>query len=150
MVLNAEKRNKLAELVAHRKDAQPDAGTSAPANTPPAAASVPNSHGSAPIDNKQKGVVVESDLEDEDTCTGLVFKRQRMDDVMVPSHSACDGHAPSFGDNPPNASSPRELIIHEGGGRAHLKVAKCLLLSSSQPSSNKPLNASKIKRWWIA
>jgi len=118
MVLNAEKRNKLVELVTHRKVALADAGTSAPASTPPPAASAPNSPVPAPVDNRRKGVVVATGSKDEDTCTGLIFKRQRVDDVVAPSHSASDGHAPSFRDNPPSASSPRELIMHEGGGES--------------------------------
>jgi len=75
-----------------------------------------------------------------------------VDDVVAPSHSASDGHAPSFRDNHPSVSSPHDLIIHESGegGRTLLKVAKCLLPSISQPSSNKLLSVFKIKRWWRA
>jgi len=46
--------------------------------------------------------------EDEETSSGLVFKRKRVDDVKASSHSAFDGHATFFRDNPPSASSPRE------------------------------------------
>jgi len=144
MVLGAEKRNKLAELVACRKAALAGAGTSAPVGPSLAAASAQDSLGPAPVD-KQKGLVVAIGSEDEDTDTGLVFKRQRVDNVVAPSHFATDGHAPSFGDNSPSASSPCELIAHEGGGRALLKVAKRLLLLSSQAFSNKPLNVSRIE-----
>jgi len=62
----------------------------------------------------RRGVVEATASKDEGTCTSLVFKRKRADDVVAPSHSASDGHAPSFKDNPPSASSPREFIMHEG------------------------------------
>jgi len=118
MVLNAKKRNKLDELVARHKASLADAGTSAPVGPSPTAASAPTSPVPALIDNRQKGVVEATASEDEDTYTSLVFKRKRADDVVAPSHSASDGHAPSFRDNPPSTSSPRELIMHEGGGES--------------------------------
>jgi len=74
-------------------------GTSTPTNLPPL----------TPL-------VVATGIEDKDTDSGLVFKRQRVGNVEAPSHKATGGHAPSFRDNPPNTSSPRDLIVHEGGG----------------------------------
>jgi len=145
MVLNEKKKKKLGELVAKHKAAA-DVGTSTPTNPPPHATSAPNSPEPILVDNRQKGVVVETGSKDEDTCAGLVFKRQRVDDVVAPSHSTSDSHAPSFRDNPPSASSPRDLIIHEGGGRTLLKVAKCLLPPIFHPSSNKLLGVSRIRR----
>jgi len=115
MVLNAEKRNKLIELVVRHKATLADAGTSAPASTPAAAASAPNSSEPSPVDDRLKGVVVAIGSEDKDTYTGLVFKRPRVGDVEAPSNSTSDGHAPFFKDNSPNASSPCNLIMHEGG-----------------------------------
>ena len=56
MVLNAEKRNKLVELVAHCKAALADAGTSTPAGPPPAATSTLITPKPAPIDHRQKGL----------------------------------------------------------------------------------------------
>jgi len=118
MVLNEEKRNKLAELVARRWAAFANASTSTPAGPPPATISTPISPEPAPIDHRQKGVVEATSSENEDTLTGLVFKRKRGDDVVPPSHSASDGHAPSFRENPPSASSPHDLIVLEGGGES--------------------------------
>jgi len=66
-------------------------------------------------------VVVATSTEDEDTSLGLVFRRQRVGDVAMPVHFASDGHAPSFRDNPPSASSPHDLIVHEGGGESALE-----------------------------
>jgi len=57
-------------------------------------------------------VVIDSD--DKDTCTGFVFKRKRVGEVVVPSPSASSGLTPAFRDNPLSASSPHHLIIHEG------------------------------------
>jgi len=68
--------------------------------------------------NRLKEVVVATSIEDEDTDLGLAFKRQRVDDVEAPSHSVTDGRAPSFRDNPPSASFPCDLIVHEGGGES--------------------------------
>ena len=90
--------------------------------------------------------MVETGSKDEDTDSGLVFNRQRVDDVMAPSYSASGGHAPSFRDNPPSASSPRDLIVHEGEGRVLLKATKRLLSPIFQPFSNKHLGVSRIKR----
>ena len=80
----------------------------------------------------------------------LSLREKRAGDVTTPSHSASDGRAPSFRDYPLSASSPCDLIMHEGGGRVFSKVTKCSLRSSSQPSFNKPSSAFKIKRWWRA
>ena len=60
-------------------------------------------------------MVVETD--DEDTCTGLVFKRQRVGETVTPSPSISGG-TPTFRDNPPSASSPRQLVVNEGGGES--------------------------------
>jgi len=116
MVLDVEKRRKLGELVACRKAAPADGGTSTPAGPPPTATSAPISPEPAPIDHRQKGVVEAAASEDEDTCTCLVFKRKREADVVAPSHSASDGHAPYFRENPPSSSFPRDLMVLEGGG----------------------------------
>jgi len=116
MMLNEEKRNRLAELLSHHQTAPTSAGGSASAGPPLAATFAQGPLGPAPGD-KQKGVVVAIDLEDEDTDDGLVFKRPRVD-VAVTSLSTTDGHAPSFRDNPPSASSPRELLALEGGGES--------------------------------
>jgi len=144
MTLNKEKKKKLADLLAKRRAAAAGVGTSTP---PPSATSTPNSSEPASGVNKLKGVVVATGTEDKDTSSGLVFKRQKVGDVEVPSHSATYGRAPSFRDNLSSAFSPHDLIVHEGGGRALLKIVRHLPLSSSPPSSNKPLDVFKTKRW---
>ena len=117
MVLNAEKRNKLAELVAHCKAALADAGTSTPADTPPTASSGLSPSAPPLVDLRQKGVAeVATASEDEGTCTGLVFKRKRGADIVAPSNSASDGHTPCFRENPLVPPPPRDLMVLEGGG----------------------------------
>jgi len=106
MVLNEEKKNKLAGLIAPRQTTL----------SGPSRVVAPAQDSPGPVlGDKQKGVVVAIGSEDEDTEMGLVFKRQRVG-VVAPSHSATDGHAPSFRDNPLSASSPHELAALEGGG----------------------------------
>ena len=63
-------------------------------------------------------MVVETN--DEDTCTGLVFKRQRVGEAAVPSASTSGG-TPAFRDHPPSASSPLQRVVHEGGGESALE-----------------------------
>ena len=60
-------------------------------------------------------MAVESD--DEDTCTGLVFKRPRVGASAVPSTSVSAG-APTFIDHPLSASSPFPAVALEGGGES--------------------------------
>jgi len=90
MVLNAEKRRQLAIVAAQLKAAP---GPSAPGPSAP-----------APIDQRLKRVVVVAEVaasEDEDTCSGLVFKRKRKADAAVPAPSSSDGHTPSYREHPP-------------------------------------------------
>jgi len=151
MAFNGDKKKKLVALLAKRRDAGASVGTSTLRDLPPPATFAPNASEPVPDGDKLKGVVVATSTEDEDTSSGLVFKRQRVGDVAVPAHSASDGHAPSFRKNPPSASSPRDLIVHEGGGgRALLKIVRLLPLSSFPPSSNMPSDAFKTRRWWRA
>jgi len=114
MGFSKDKRKKLADLLAKRRVAAAGVGTSTPRTPPTSATSAPQTIEPAPVDNKQKGVVV-VDSNDEDTCTSLVFKRQRVGKVVAPSPSTSGGTS-AFRDNPPSASSPRHLIVHEGGG----------------------------------
>ena len=118
MTLNTERKKKLADLLAKRRAAAAGVGTSTPTNPPSSATSSPNTSEPAPIDNREKGVVVIAGSEDEDTCTSLVFKKPRVGDVEVATHSASDGHALSFHENPPSASSPPDLVVHESGGES--------------------------------
>jgi len=144
-VLNEEKRNRLAELIARCEATLTGAGGSAPIGPLIVVVSAQNMPGPAPGD-KQKGVVA-IDAEDENTDEGLVFKRPRVG-VAVTSLSATDGHTPSFRDNPPSASSPRGPSRLKAVGRALLGVTKCVLPLSLPSFSNKPSNASKRKRRW--
>jgi len=150
MGFNKDKRKKLGELLAKRRAVTAGVGTSTPRSPPNSVTSAPKTTEPAPVD-WQKGVVaVVFDSEDKDTCTGLVFKRPRVGEAAAPSHSAFGGLTPAFRDNPLSASSPRDLVVHEGGGRPPLKAAQYLLLPSALCSSNKPSSASKTIRCWRA
>jgi len=74
MVLNEEKRNRLAELIA-RRQAATGAGGLAPTGPPCLVVSAQDSSGPTP-GAKQKGVVV-IDSEDEDTDEGLGWVSRR-------------------------------------------------------------------------
>ena len=110
MVLNVEKRKMLAEAASKLKNGV------GPSNAPPAPTPATSPSASTPADLRQKGVVEATASEDEDTCTGLVFKRKRGVDVTVSAHSVSDGCAPSFRENPPSASSPRDLVVTKTEG----------------------------------
>jgi len=118
MVLNAEKRRQLAEVTLRRKVAlsPSDVDALAPVDAPAAAIFAPSPSALALVNHRQKGVVEATASEDEDTCSSLVFKRKRAADVVVPAHSVSDDCAPSFRENPPSASSPRDIVVHEGAG----------------------------------
>jgi len=139
MVLNEEKRNRLAEVIARRQGALDGAGSSAPSSPFAAIQALPTP---APLE-KNKGVVaIDSD---ENTGEGIVFKRQRV--VMAAtSHSATDGRPPSFRDHP---SAP-PLLAHSSHsktvGRTLLRMTKCPLHLSFPLSSNTLSRASKRKR----
>ena len=117
MVHNAEKRRLLAKVALKRK-ATPDVDASSPVDAPPAPISAPSPFAPAPMDPRQERVVEATASEDENTCSGLIFKRKRGIDVVVPAHSASDDRAPSFKENPPSASSPHDMVVHEGGGES--------------------------------
>ena len=71
------------------------------------------------VDQRLKGVaeVTEAtDSEDEDTCSGLIFKRKRKADVVVPAPSGSKGQAHSYREHPPSTSSPRDIMVQEGRG----------------------------------
>jgi len=95
MVLNAEKRRQLVEVALQRNVAP--GPSDADASTP--VASAPGPSAPAPVDHRSKGVAEATASEDEDTCSGLVFKRKRKVDVVVPANSASDDHAPSYREN---------------------------------------------------
>ncbi|XP_068503759.1 uncharacterized protein [Phaseolus vulgaris] len=101
-----KKRRQLAEVALQRKAAP--GPSDADASTPAASASSP--FAPALVDQRQKGVVEATASEDEDTCSGLVFKRKRKVDVAVPVNSASDDRAPSFREHPTSASFPHDLM----------------------------------------
>jgi len=138
MVLNTEKKRMLAEAASKLK-ASVDPSEALPA---------PSFSAPAPAYLRQKGMVEATASEDEDTCTGLVFKRKRGADVAVSMHSLPDGCAPSFRENPPSASSPRDLVVHEGRGRMSLgRFLECLPLLNYPPSSRRFSKPSKAGKW---
>jgi len=113
---NKDKKKKLADLLAKRRAAAVGEGTSTPIAPSASATPFPQPIGPTLVVDGQRGVLaVETD--DEDTSTGLVFKRQRVGEVVVPSASASGG-TPTFMDHPPSTSSPLQLVVHEGGGES--------------------------------
>jgi len=58
MGFNKDKKKKLANLFAKRRAAAAGVGTSTPTTPPPSATSAPNTTEPAPVDDRQKGVVV--------------------------------------------------------------------------------------------
>jgi len=132
MGFNKNKKKKLADLLAKRRAATAGVGTSTPIAPPSSATSAPYPIEPAPAVDRQKGVVV-VETEDEDTCIGLVFKRQRVGEVVVPSPSVSGGTL-AFRDHPP--PPPRTtLLLTRVGERAHLKAKRRLPPSSSPRSS---------------
>ena len=65
--------------------------SAADASTP--AASAPGPFAPTLVDQRQKRVAEFAASEDEDTCSGLVFKRKRKVDVAVPTNSGSDDRA---------------------------------------------------------
>jgi len=146
MVLNAEKRRQFS-FVALQLRASP--GLSIAYALAPTT-STPGPSTPTPVDQRQKGVVEATASEDEDTCSGLIFKRKRKVDVAIPVNSASDDRAPSFKEHPPSAFSPRDLVVQEGGGRVPLGTIVGRPLLICLPSSNRPCSLSKIKGGWRA
>lgn len=104
MVLKAEKKRHLAAMTTQMTTA---IGPFAP--------------GSSAKDKRLKGVAEVAEVapfEDEDTCSGLIFRRKRKAEaaILVPSDS--DGQAPSYRECPPSASSPRDIVVPEGRGKS--------------------------------
>ena len=130
MVLNAEKRATLAEVLALCDDVAAGAGASAPA-AQPTTQTIPAPASSAPISaiflatvgaspsptpfEKGKGVVNIASDDEEDTLDDLVLKRRRAA-VAAPSHSKSSSRPASFREHPPSASSLQSLFVLEGGG----------------------------------
>ncbi|KAK7342256.1 hypothetical protein VNO80_25201 [Phaseolus coccineus] len=108
MVLSADKKKRLADVLSRR-----NAGGLAPAG--------PSSPAGAALDriaDKSKRAAPVEVSDDEDTCSGLVFKRKKVGTATEVS-SATEGHPSSFREHPPSASSPPEPILTiEGGGES--------------------------------
>jgi len=148
MGFNKDKKKKLAYLLAKRRAAAAGVGTSTPRAPSISATFAPHPIEPAPADDRQKGVVA-VDTDDEDTCTSLVFKRQRVGEVVVSSPSASGG-TPTFRDNP-QVPPPRAIsLFTKVGERVPMKAKKCFPPPSSPRCCNKSSNASKIRRCWRA
>jgi len=122
MCLSEDKKKKLADLLAKQRAAA--TGTSLSITLAPSTSATPASHppNPAPTTGELRGVLaVESD--DEDTCTGLVFKRPRVGAYAVPSASVSAG-TPTFIDHPLSASSPFQLLPWRVGERVPLEVRR--------------------------
>jgi len=115
MVLNAEKRNKLAELVARRKAALDDAGTSTFLLL---LMLLLKTHlDQPPLITDRRGWWWQLARKTR-TPAWASSLRNKGWTMSWHHHSAFDDYASSFRDNPPSASSPHNLIIHESGGES--------------------------------
>ena len=149
MVLNAEKRERLVEVLSIRDDATaataastsptPPATQTTP--VPPSTQTTPAPASSAPIVDiplatvraslppapieKGKGVVFITSDDEEDTMEAPVFKRRKAATTAT-SHSSSAGRPSSFRDNPPSASSPRGPLALEVGGECVPELAPTL------------------------
>ena len=96
-------------------------------------------------DKKMKVVAEVAPSEDEDTCSGLVFKRKLKVDGAISAPSDSDGRAPSYGNSPSSASSPHDIAVQEGRGESASKGDQWD--SSSDPTSflQKMLFSTKVK-----
>jgi len=61
-----------------------------------------------------------------------------------------DDRAPSFRENPSIAFSPRDIVVHEGGGESASGAIMARLLLTYPPSSNGPYCPSKSRKGWKA
>jgi len=110
--------------------------------------SLPDPAALAPVDQRLKGVVEITEaaaFEDEDICSGLVFKRKRKADVAVPAPSGLDGRAPSYREHPPSASSLRAEPYR---GRMLQGATVLSLLLICLPSFNRHCSPSRPRRGW--
>jgi len=119
MGFSNDKKKKLADLLAKRKAIAVREGTSMPIAPSTSTAPAPHPIEPASAADRPGGVVV-VDTDDEEMCTGLVYKRSRVGEVVAPSALASGG-SPAFMDHPPIASSPLPLVAPEGGGESALE-----------------------------
>jgi len=101
--------------VALQLKAAPDPSTT---NTPAPATSAPGPSAPTLVDQRQNGVAEAVASKDEDTYSGLIFKRKRKVDVAVPANSTSNYRAPSYREHPPSSSCPRDLVVQEGRGES--------------------------------
>jgi len=87
-------------------------------------------------DKKLKRVAEAAPSKDDETCSGLFFKRKRKVDVAIPVPSDSDGRAPSYRECPPNASSPRDIVVQKGRGESASEGASGILLFILLPANN--------------
>ena len=146
MSFNKDKKKKLANLLAKRRTAAAGVGTSTPRTPPTSATSALNTNVPAPVDDRQKGVVVV----DSDTCTGLVYKKQRVGEAVVPSPSASGGLTQVSEITPRAPPLRATLLFTKVGRRVPLKVSKYLPLPSSLCCFSKSSSASKTRKCWRA
>jgi len=152
MMLNEEKRDRLADALARRQGALGVVGDSAP-SAPISTHTAPSPAPSAPIvavraspaptpfEKDKRVVEIESDG-DEDTVEGPIFKRRRAV-VATTYHSTNVGRPGLFRDHPPSASSPHDLLVVEGVVRAPLDMSKLHPPPSFPLSFKIPSKASK-------
>jgi len=86
MVLNTEKRRQFTVVALQLWGAPGPSVVDASAPT----TSTLGPSAPAPLDQRQKGLAELAASEDEDTCSGLVFKRKRKDYAAVPAASSSD------------------------------------------------------------
>ncbi|KAK7364532.1 hypothetical protein VNO80_13269 [Phaseolus coccineus] len=67
-------------------------------------------------DLKLNEMVEVAPSDDEDTCSGPLFKRRRKVVSVPTEHSAADGRAPSQQALPPSPSPPRGIMVQESRG----------------------------------
>jgi len=82
---------------------------------------------------------------DEETCSGLVFKRRRTDATATSAHSVSDDQAPSYRDFPPNPSPPRDIAVQEGRGENASKEGQWDPYSDPTSFLQRMLFSSKVK-----
>jgi len=110
-MLDTQKRKNLAALAKQKKTTQ-----------------VPSAKG-----QKLKAVAEVTPSKDEETCSGLVFKRKRTDAAVGFVHSTSGGRAPSYRDFPPSLSPPRDIAVHE----VEEKVLQSEITGTQSPSFTK-------------
>jgi len=153
MVLNEEKRVRLADALARCQGAVSGTGASTP-SAPIAAILLATAQASpmpTPLEKSKGMIAIDSD-EDEDTEEGIVFKRRRVA-AATTSHSSTEAPPSSHRDQHP-LTLPLSMnhLLLKTVGRVPPRVSTCPLLLSYPPPSNTPLRGSKRgrqRRSWV-